>query len=113
MFGERGDILNLSTGLASMMDRILLGSHKHPVNVETLLERTAEFLRAGPSMFQTEKLTISAVCLAPSIVTGPVKFFCHYYFCLWNESLFAEREVRRLHTLCLPFHHVPLGITTS
>lgn len=48
MFGERGDILNLSTGLASMMDRILLGSHKHPVNVETLLERTAEFLRAGP-----------------------------------------------------------------
>lgn len=30
------------------MDRILLGSHKHPVNVETLLERPAEFLRADP-----------------------------------------------------------------
>lgn len=91
MFGERGDILNQPTGLASMMDRILLGSHKHPVNVETLLERTAEFLRADPPMFQTQKLTISAVCLAPSIITGPVNFlFSHYYFCLWNESLFAE-----------------------
>lgn len=29
-----------------MMDRILLGSHKHPVNVETALERTAVSLRA-------------------------------------------------------------------
>lgn len=53
MFGERGDILNEPTGLASVMDRILLGSHKHPVSVEMLLARTAEFPRADPPVSNT------------------------------------------------------------
>lgn len=56
-----------------MMDRILLASHKHPVNVETL-ERTAEFLKADPHSFK-HRNTISALCLALSILTGLVNFF--------------------------------------
>lgn len=54
------------------MDRILLGSHKHPVNVETLLERTAEFLRADPPSFNHNFRSL----LSPEHRNRTWNFFC-------------------------------------
>lgn len=65
-------------------------------------------LELGPPHISNRETHNFRSLLSPEYRNRTCKFFfCRYYFCLCNQSLFAEREVRRLHTLCLPKLNLP------